>query len=241
MKKIPDHASETPSMDSEEKDCPDSLDEMENTSIEQKEKKGRWSVRSAYIAALTIVTTVAACFAVVYYQDDLMNLTNIAGYSLLGMLVIAFIAGSVLSFTAIPVPYWLIVVTLSSVLAPQWGILAPVGVGLTSALGTTLGHFPTFMIGYGGGHISQKITKKLNFKFYNRLIEWAQKNGAWAVFATSAIFNPVHLPMTVAIGALRYSPPKFLVFTFLGNTVKSLFLAFCGYFGLKSLLGFLGI
>jgi len=41
--------------------------------------------------------------------------------------------------------------------------------------------------------------------------------------------------MTVAIGALHYPPPKFFLFSFLGNTVKSLFLAFCGYYGLTSL------
>jgi membrane protein DedA with SNARE-associated domain len=197
--------------------------------------------REIYLGILGIVVTIGLCVTAIYYKDDLMRMTYMAGYSLLGVLIISFIAGSLLSFTAVPVPYWLLVFTLPSVLAANWGLLAPVWVGLTSALGCTLGHLPTFMIGYGGRSLSQRVTTKFNNRFYNRAMEWAQRHGSWAVFAMSAMFNPLHLPMTIAIGALRFPPPKFLLFSFLGNTVKSLFLAFCGYFGLTSLFGFLGV
>lgn len=205
------------------------------------EVKRRWPRREIYLGALAIVFTVALCVAAIIYKDYLMSLAYMAGYGLLGMLIISFIAGSLLSFTAVPVPYWLLVFTLPSVFATQWGLLAPIGVGITSALGTTLGHLPTFMIGYGGRSLSQRVTNKFNNRFYNRAIEWAQKHGSWAVFAMSAMFNPMHLPMTIAIGALRFPPPKFFLFSLLGNAVKSLFLAFCGYFGLTSLFHFLGL
>lgn len=205
------------------------------------EVKQRWPRREIYLGALAIVATIVLCVAAIYYKDELMRMTYMAGYSLLGVLIISFIAGSLLSFTAVPVPYWLLVFTLPSVLAADWGLLAPVWVGLTSALGCTLGHLPTFMIGYGGRSLSQRVTTKFNNRFYTRAMEWAQQHGSWAVFVMSAMFNPLHLPMTIAIGALRFPPPKFLLFSFLGNTVKSLFLAFCGYFGLTSLFGFLGV
>lgn len=188
-----------------------------------------------------MLATILLCVAVIYYKDDLMSITQIGSYSLLGVLIISFIAGSILSFTAVPVPYWLLVFTLPSVLAPRWGILAPVGVGITSALGCTIGHLPTFLIGYGGRSLSLRIAPKINNRFYTRAIAWAQKHGSWASFAMSAMFNPLHLPMTIAIGALRYPPPKFFLFSLLGNAVKSLFLAFCGYYGLSSLLRFLGL
>ena len=205
------------------------------------EAKRHWPKKEIFFGVLAIITTVVFCIAAVLYKDDLMNIAHIGSYSLLGVLIVAFLAGSILSFTAIPVPYWLLVFTLPSVLAPQWGLMAPVAVGFTSAVGTTLGHFPTFMLGYGGGTLSQKVTTKIKWGWYNKAIEWAQKHGAWASFAMSAIFNPVHLPMTIAIGALRFPPPKFLLFSFLGNAVKSLFLAFAGYYGLTSLLRFIGV
>jgi len=216
------------------------LNRLDSESMSQEVKRG-WLKRDVYLGVLVVTLTLALCVTAIYYKDDLMKVAYIGGYSLLGMLIVAFLAGSILSFTAVPVPYWLLVFTLPSVLAPRWGIVAPVGVGLTSALGATLGHLPTFMIGYGSGRLSQAVTRKVNLRFYTTAIEWAQKHGSWAAFAMSAVFNPMHLPMTIAIGALRFPPPKFFLFSFLGNAVKSLFLAFGGYFGLTSLLRFIGM
>jgi membrane protein YqaA with SNARE-associated domain len=208
--------------------------------------------REIYLGVTTIVVTIVVCFLAVYYQDDLMTIAHIAGYSLLGVFIISFISGSVFSFVAIPFPYWLLVFTLSSVLAPQWGVLAPVWVGMTSALATSLGHLPTFMIGYGGGKTYEGLAKFIGDRistknesnkrsFYSRCMGWARRHGSWAVFVMSAAFNPLHLPMTIAIGTLRYPPLKFFFFSFLGNSVKGLLLAFCGYFGLGSILRLFGI
>ena len=205
------------------------------------EVKQSWPKREIYLGIVALVVTIALCVAAIYYKDDLMSIANIGGYSLLGVLIIAFVAGSTVSVTAIPVPYWLVVFTLPSVLASQWGILAPVLVGVISALGATLGHLPTFMIGYGSRSLSEKFTTKISNRFYTRAMEWAQKHGSWAVFVMSAVFNPIHLPMTIAIGALRFPPAKFFFYSLLGNAVKSLFIAFCGYFGLSSLFRFLGV
>lgn len=209
------------------------------------EAKRNWPKKEIFFGVLAVVVTVAACVAAFYYRKDLADIAHIGGYSLVGVAIVAFLAGSILSFVAIPVPYWLLVFTLPSVLAPEWGLLAPVAVGLTSAAGTTVGHFPTFMLGYGGGKLSQKVTTKFNFplytKVYNKVTAWMQKHGAWAAFAMSAMFNPAHLPMTLAIGALHFPPPKFLLFSFLGNAVKSLFLAFAGYYGLTKVLPFIGV
>lgn len=204
------------------------------------EVKRHWPKREVYLGALALVVTTALCVAAVYYKDDLMSIANMSGYSLLGVLIVSFIAGSTVSVTAIPVPYWLLVFTLPSIIASQWGILAPIWVGLVSALGATLGHIPTYVIGYGGSSLSKMFTAKINSRFYTRAIDWAQKHGAWASFAISAMFNPLHLPMTVAIGALRFPPGKWFFFSLLGNAVKSLFIAFGGYFGLTSLFHFMG-
>lgn len=39
----------------------------------------------------------------------------------------------------------------------------------------------------------------------------------------------------------HFPPPKYFLFSLLGNAVKSLFIAFSGYFGLSSLFQFLGL
>ncbi|MBI4302821.1 MAG: VTT domain-containing protein [Chloroflexi bacterium] len=212
-----------------------------DTKEAKRQVKQRWPRKEIYLGILAIILTVALSVALILYKDRIISISNIAGYSLLGVLVIAFLAGSFLSAMAVPVPYWLLVVALPTVLAPKWGLLAPVIVGLTSALGATLGHLPTFLIGYGGRTVSQRVSSRFNSRIYGRVVRWAQEHGKWAVFLMSAIINPVHLPMTIAMGALRYPPLKFLFYSFLGNSVKSLSLAFAGYYGLSSLLRFLGL
>ena len=211
-----------------------------NVTMEQ-EVKRVWPKKEIYLGALAIVATVVLCTAGVYYKDEIMSTVYLTRYGLIGVLMVAFIAGSTFSVTAIPVPYWLVVFTIPSILAPQWGILAPVWVGLTSALGASIGQLVTFMIGYGGRGISEKVTSKINRRFYGRAMEWAQRHGSWAVFIMSAMVNPLHLPMTIAIATLRYPPHKFFFFCFLGVAVKGLVIAFCGYYGLTSIFSWLGV
>jgi hypothetical protein len=57
----------------------------------------------------------------------------------------------------------------------------------------------------------------------------------------SAIFNPVFAPMAVAIGVFRFGFWRFLFWCTLGNLVKSMFIAYCGYFGLNAVLRWLGV
>jgi membrane protein DedA with SNARE-associated domain len=211
----------------------------------QSQEKPRMTRREIIVGILAIVITIGLCVAAFLYQDEIMNTAASFGVSLVGILVVSFLAGSILSFTAVPIPYWILVFTLPTALSATWGILAPVAVGLTSALGATLGHMPTFMIGYGGRSLPNKLSAKFSNNWYGRwykkIIAWSEKHGWIAVFINSAIFNPIHLPMTVAFGTLRYPPLKFFIYSLLGNAVKSLFLAFCGYYGLTWLLKFIGI
>jgi membrane protein DedA with SNARE-associated domain len=209
--------------------------------MSQQVERRRLPWKGITLGVLTVAVTVALCVVVVYYKDALMSVVHIEKYGLLGVFIFAFIAGSVVNFIATPFPYWLLVFTVPSLLAPTWGALAPLWVGLISALGASLGQLLTFMVGYSGSRIYHKFTVNINNRFYNRCIGWAQRHGSWAVFAMSALFNPVHLPMTLAIAALRYPPLKFYIFSLLGNMVKSLFIAYCGYFGLTSLFNFFGL
>jgi len=212
-----------------------------NTVNINKEVKQSLFRKEIILGAMAIVLTIVLCAAAVYYKDYLMNMVHMTSYGLLGLFIISLVASSTFSVTAVPLPFWLLVLALPSVLASQWGVLAPVWIGLTTALGISLGQLLTFMIGYGSRSLSERLTSKFNNRFYIRAMDWARRHGSIAVFVMSAIFNPIHLPMTIAIAALRYPPYKYFVFSFLGASVKSLFMAFCGYYGLNSLLRFLGI
>lgn len=209
--------------------------------MSQQVERRRLPWKGITLGVITVAVTVALCVVVIYYKDTLMSVVHIEKYGLLGVFIFSFIAGSVVNFVATPFPYWLLVFTMPSILAPSWGALAPLWVGLISALGASLGQLLTFLVGYGGSRLYHKFTVNIDNRFYTRAIGWAQRHGSWAVFAMSALFNPVHLPMTLAIAALRYPPLKFFVFSLLGNLVKSLFIAYCGYYGLTSLFNIFGL
>ncbi|UCB42028.1 MAG: VTT domain-containing protein [Dehalococcoidales bacterium] len=207
----------------------------------EEEVKRHWSKKELGLGALAIVATAGLCVAAVLYKDELTNTDYLARFGLLGVLIVSFIAGSTFSVTAIPVPYWLLVFTLPGLIVDDYGVLSPVWVGLLAGLGATVGQFITFMIGYGGRTFSEKITSKFSSRFYDRGIRFAERHGSLAVFLMSFIPNPIHLPMTIAIAALRYPPYKFLLFSFLGTGLKSLVIAFCGYFGFNSLFSWIGV
>ena len=214
---------------------------MDALSTEEKEIKPRLSARDITLSVVSMAVAVALCVVAIYYKDTLLDTGHLAQYGLLGMLIIAFLGGSLLSMLAIPVPYWLLVFTLPSILAPQFELGAPILVGLISGLGASLGQLLTFMLGCGSRELSQKLAYKVNRRFYDKAISLAERHGSWAVFFMSAMINPFHLPMTLAIASLRYPSWKFFIFSLLGNIVKSTFIAFCGYFGLTSLFHFLGV
>lgn len=213
------------------------MNKTDTTNVSQ-ETKRHWPKREIILGSLSIMITLGLVAALIYYKDELMGVASVANYGLLGLFIIAFLGSGLPSMTAVPVPFWLLVLALPSVLASRWGILAPVWIALITALGISLGQLLTFMVGYGGRSLSRKLATKFNNRFYNRAMGWAQRHGSWAVFIMSAIFNPIHLPMTLAIAALRYPPQKFFFFCFLGALVKSLIVAFGGYFGLGSIFGF---
>ena len=205
------------------------------------EVKQRLSTRDIILGVLSLVLAIALCVVAVYYKDYLLGAKYIATYGLLGMLIVAFLGGSLLSMIAIPVPYWMFVFTLPSVLAPKFQLGAPVLVGIVSGVGAGLGQLLTFLLGYGSRDLSQKLAYRFNRGVYDRALIWAQQHGSLAVFIMSALINPFHLPMTIAMASLRYPAWKFFIFSLLGNTLKSTIIAFCGYFGLTSLFRFLGI
>ena len=148
------------------------------------------------------------------------------------MFLLAFITCSALSITPFAMPYWVVTLTLPTVLAPQYGIWAPVWVALVTAVAACLGQFMTFMIGYGGRTFSEKLSRRFSPQAYERSVNWMKRSGSWAVFFMTLIPNPIHLPMTITVALLKYPPYKFLLFSFLGIGLRSLFIAFSGYYGI---------
>jgi len=180
--------------------------------------------KGLYISGLAIVITLLLCAVVVYYWDYIGKLQ---GYGYLGVFIISLFAGSIM---VLPIPYVVVVFTLG-------GVLNPALVGAASGLGASIGALTIYLTGYGGHSLLHNVNNGL----YSRLMNWVQRRGSIAVFIMSAVFNPLFIPMTIAMGMLRFRLWKFFLLCWAGNTVKSLAIAYAGYLGLRSLLRLLGV
>ncbi len=189
------------------------------------------------LTVLLVLSMVAVCVLVIYYREYLEHFRYL-GYP--SAFIFGFIAGSSLP---VPLPYLIVTFSLG-------GVLNPVLVGLASGTGAGIGGALFYLFGSNGRRLLAGInifkarpdledsTKAQ--RLYVRLQQWTHQRGPLVVFLMSAIFNPVFAPMAVAIGALRFSFWRFLFWCTLGNLVKSMFIAYCGYLGLGAILRWIG-
>jgi membrane protein YqaA with SNARE-associated domain len=192
-----------------------------------------------YIAAALLVVTIGGSAAVavflIYHWEYVIQLEN-EGY--LGLFLISLLAGSPIP---IPTPSMILTFTLGSLLNPAL-------VGIVSGLGNAIGYALIYMTGRGGFHLlpSFNISDSGLGRFLrkirmSRLLDSPNRTGMVAVFLLSIYPNPVLTPMVLGMGATRFSFTKFFIACWGGKTVMTLLLAFLGYFGLRSLLHFLGV
>ena len=195
------------------------------------------SKRKYILGGLFLVLTLASSVALIYYREEIKYL---GGYGYPFVFLVSFLAGCSLPN---PLPYIIVVFTVSSVLNPTL-------VGVTSGLGAGIGGTLVYLAGRGGSKFFPKIgflspntggTSTSASRWTSRIVDWTQRRGAIVIFIMSAVFNPMFAPAAIAMGALRYSLWKFSLMCWAGNTVKSLIIAYCGYFGLGTLLRWLGI
>jgi membrane protein YqaA with SNARE-associated domain len=192
------------------------------------------SAKAKYIlyTGLFVATTVASIFLAIRYWHFIVGLQS---YGYLGIFIIAFVAGS---SVPTPISYLLLTFTFG-------GILNPALVGVAGGVGAGIGGTLIFLLGRGGrrffpGLKHYSVDEMASNSMAARFVNWAQKRGSVVVFAMSAMLNPVFAPMAIAMGALRFRMFKFLIMCVAGNLVKAMIISYAGYFGVGTLLRWLG-
>ena len=100
--------------------------------------------------------------------------------------------------------------------------LPPLLVGLIAGTGEALGELTGYALGYGGQAVIE------NEVAYGRLVAWMQRRGGITVFVLSVIPNPFFDLAGIAAGSLRYPVWRFLLFCWLGKTIKTTLIAWAG-------------
>ena len=159
--------------------------------------------------ALVIVITLA-----VWRVADKLEQFKLWGYP--GIFVISFLGNATV---VLPAPSLALVFAMG-------GILNPLLVGLVAGPAEALGELTGYLAGYSGQAVVE------NLQMYDRLAGWMQRNGALTVFVLSAIPNPFFDLAGIAAGVLRYPLSRFLLFCWLGKTIKTIVFAFAGAYSL---------
>ena len=180
------------------------------------------SKREPLLAALSVGATAVVCILIIQHQAFVDHISH---WGYLGCFIINILAtgtfvlpgmGAVITFTL-------------------GGVLHPAVVGVVAGLGEATGAVGAYLTGYGGRALL------VEGQMQDRFSKLMQRHGSKAMFIMAALVNPIYYPFAVWMGVLRVRIGKFFVYTFLGRTLKNMLLAYLGYFGMKTVLQWVGL
>jgi membrane protein DedA with SNARE-associated domain len=179
--------------------------------------------REAIIGGISLASTVALSLFIIYHRS---YIDQIAHWGYIGCFII-----SVLTNGTFILPGVGIVITFT-----LGGVLNPAIVGAVAGIGEAIGAIGAYFTGYAG----RGLVRDNNSSLYLRLSNTIERHGPKAIFFVSAVLSPIFYPFAVFLGMLHFGWVRFFLATWAGRTAKSMALAYLGYFGLRSILQWLG-
>ncbi|RJP48077.1 MAG: hypothetical protein C4583_14945 [Anaerolineaceae bacterium] len=161
---------------------------------------------------LRILAVLAVIGISVYVFSIRERVDDFAVYGYPGIFLIALLANATVF---LPAPGIAIVFAMGSV-------FHPLGVALAAGAGGALGELSGYLAGFGGQAVVE------NTAAYARVQPKVQRWGGWAVLALAAIPNPFFDLAGVAAGASKMPVWKFLIYCWIGQTIKMATFAFAG-------------
>ena len=180
--------------------------------------------REAIIGGTSLAVTIVLSVIIINHRS---YLTQIAEWGYLGCFFI-----NVLTNGTFILPGFGIVITFT-----LGGVLNPAIVGAVAGIGEAIGATGAYFTGYAGRGLLRDSNSSLYLRFSNII----DRHGSKAIFFTSAVLTPLFYPFAVFLGMVRFGWVRFFLVTWAGRTVKSMVIAYLGYFGLKVILQWLGL
>jgi len=182
------------------------------------------SKREALIGGISLAATIALSVLIIQHRS---YIEQMAHWGYVGCFVI-----SVLTNGTFILPGFGIVFTFT-----LGGVLEPAAVGAVAGIGEAVGAIGAYFTGYAGRGLFRDRDSALYVRFSNLV----DRHGSKAIFVVSAVLSPLFYPFAVLLGTLRFGWVRFFLATWAGRTVKSMVIAYLGYFGLRSVLRWLGM
>lgn len=106
-------------------------------------------------------------------------------------------------------------------------VFHPVGVALAAGAGAALGELTGYLAGFSGQEVVERV------ETYERFSQWMRKNGPLTILFLSAIPNPFFDLAGLAAGALKMKIFRFLLWCWVGETIKMLVFSYAGTISLN--------
>ena len=180
--------------------------------------------REAIIGGISLAVTIALSLLIIHHRS---YIEQISEWGYFGCFFI-----NVLTNGTFILPGFGIVFTFT-----LGGVLNPAIVGAVAGIGEAIGATGAYFTGYAGRGLFRDSNSGLYLRFSNII----DRHGSKAIFFVSAIVSPFFYPFAVFLGMLRFGWVRFFLATWAGRTIKSMVLAYLGYYGLGSILQWLGV
>jgi len=180
--------------------------------------------REAIIGGISLAVTIALSLLIIQHRS---YIDQIAEWGYFGCFFI-----NVLASGTLVMPGFGLVLTFT-----LGGVLNPAIVGAVAGIGEATGAIGAYLTGYAGKGLFRDSNSGLYLRFSNIV----DHHGSKAVFLIACIISPIYYPFAVLLGMLRFGWVRFFLATWAGRTVKNMVLAYLGYYGLGSILRWLGV
>jgi len=180
--------------------------------------------REAIIGGISLAVTIALSLLIIQHRS---YIDQISEWGYFGCFFI-----NVLTNGTFILPGFGIVITFT-----LGGVLNPAIVGAVAGIGEAIGATGAYFTGYAGRGLFRDHNSGLYLRFSNII----DRHGSKAIFFISAVLSPFFYPFAVFLGMVRFGWVRFFLATWAGRTAKSMVLAYLGYFGLHSILHWLGL
>jgi membrane protein YqaA with SNARE-associated domain len=162
------------------------------------------------VLRILALALVIALSVFIYSIRDQAEQFAIYGYP--GIFLLAFLAYATV---LLPAPGAAVIFTMGA-------IFNPLLVGLAAGAGAALGEVSGYLVGYS----SQAVVERASF--YQYVTRWMGQNGGLTILVLSALPNPAFDLAGLAAGALKMPVRKFLLWCWIGETIKMLIFAYAG-------------
>jgi len=154
-------------------------------------------------------------------------------YGYFGIFLISLVGALSIIF---PIPYTVIIFTLGGLKVGEAWVFEPFWIAVAAGIGSTIGEFSGYLIGFGGRKaISERYKKKMDF-----LVKVFNKFGSIAIFLFALTPLPDDL-LFIPLGVMRYSIIRIFLPALIGKFLMNLIVAYSGRFSVNVIRDIFGV